>query len=297
MTLTVTIINQHGIWQSSDFRLTDPKTGKSVDEYSMKQMAFRCRDGAFLLTYAGAGSVHNIDFSDWIRQFSRGESRTVDETLIFIRERATADLGKILQKQKVRHMFSIGAFLMGVPWIVQIRNFNVAAERGVEPVDAEFHTIAQKIPENSGAVVPWPPYVNNDDLILLRAISGKRPRKPEEFSNLLAEVNRRTSNSVATQGSVSPHCVTTYLPPSGDGMKTRDHNMPEGAPISAHPIMLFGIDLTEMMKSMLQGDIGQTVPGQSMVTPENPLDRKSSRKTTTKAAQITSSDPDGEDLF
>ncbi len=263
----------------------------------MKQMAFRCRDGAFLLTYAGGGSVHNIDFSDWIRKFSRGESRTVDETLILIRERATTDLGKILHKETIRHMFSIGAFLMGVPWIVQIRNFKVSAEHGVEPVDAEFHTFAQKIPENGGAVVPWPAYVSKDDLMLLRKISGKRPRKPEEFSNLLAEVNLRTSNHVATQGSVSPHCVTTYLPPTGDGMKIRDHNMPEGAPISAKPFILFGIDLTETMKSMLQGNMDQAVAGRSAVTPENPLDRKSTSETTKKAAQITSSDPNGEDLF
>lgn len=298
MTLTLTVINRHGVWQSSDFRLSDPRTGTIVDDYSMKQMAFRCQDGAFLLTYAGAGRVHSIDFPDWIRQFSRGESRTVDETLTLICERATADLGEILHKQSLRHMFSIGAFLMGVPWIVQIRNFRVSAAHGVGPVDAEFHTAAKEVPEDVGAVVPWPfQYVSNDDLVQLRRVSDKRPRNPEEFSDLLAKVNLRTSRRAATHGSVSPHCVTTYLPPSGDGMKSNDHNMPEGAPVLAKPTILFGIDTTDIMKAMLEGNWDQAVPGRSMMTSENHLERSSSPETTKKAAQITSSNPLGEDLF
>src|SRR5271154_4540188 len=96
MTFTLTLINQHGVWQSSDLRLTDPRTGEVKDDYSTKHVGFRCTDGATLLTYAGVGSVNGVHISDWIRQFTRGESLTVDQTLIQIRERATEYLGDLL---------------------------------------------------------------------------------------------------------------------------------------------------------------------------------------------------------
>jgi hypothetical protein len=49
MTLNLMLINQSGVWQSSDFRLTDPRTSAVKDDFSVKHVAFRCRDGAALL--------------------------------------------------------------------------------------------------------------------------------------------------------------------------------------------------------------------------------------------------------
>jgi hypothetical protein len=94
MTFTLTLISQHGIWQSSDQRLTDPKTNRVEDDYSSKHVGFRCPDGAALLTYAGVGRAFGVHISDWIREFTRGESQSVDQTLIQIRQRATEDLGE-----------------------------------------------------------------------------------------------------------------------------------------------------------------------------------------------------------
>ena len=124
MTLTVTLINRHGIWQSSDLRICDPRTKTLVDDYSIKHVGFRCPDGAALVTYAGVGRVKDVHLSDWIRQFVRGESYTVDQTLIQIRQRATEDLGELLLEKQIPHMFSIGAFLNGMPWVAQIRTFS-----------------------------------------------------------------------------------------------------------------------------------------------------------------------------
>jgi hypothetical protein len=110
-----------------------------------------------------------------------------------------------------------------------------------------------------GLVTPWPWIISNDDLSKLRRLSIKRPRRPEEFSNLLSEINLRVSQTTEL---VSPHCVTSYMPPSGDGIETRHHNFPAGAPAKHNPFLLFGIDVTEMMRSRrpLAGDeLAQTM--------------------------------------
>ena len=49
MTLNLTIVNPFGIWQGSDHRLTDPNTGVVVEDFSVKHVILRCRDGLALL--------------------------------------------------------------------------------------------------------------------------------------------------------------------------------------------------------------------------------------------------------
>ena len=96
MTLNLILINQSGIWQSSDLRLIDPRTGYLMDDFSVKHVTLRCTDGTAVVAYTGVGSVGGVHISDWVRQILRGESRTVDQSLIFLRERATEDLGPIV---------------------------------------------------------------------------------------------------------------------------------------------------------------------------------------------------------
>jgi hypothetical protein len=280
MTFTVTIVSQHGIWQSSDLRLTKPGTRKVEDDFSIKQISFRCPDGAALLTYAGAGRVYSVHISDWIRQFLRGESYTVDQTLIQIREHATRDLGELLKKCDLKHMFSIGAYIRGIPWVAQIRNFSVTPHLGEGLVEHEFQTAALRVPDGTGMVVPWPCILSREDLALLINVSSKRPRKPKEFSDLLAEVNLRTARSANSRGTVSEYCVTTYQPPSNEGLQSCVHN----APAEMKPIfpadLLFGIDVTEVMRELIsKRPISEAIAIpekiiKDTVTPKNLLRRK-----------------------
>jgi hypothetical protein len=287
MTLNLMLINQHGIWQSSDFRLTDPATGTLVDDFSAKHVSFRCSDGTALLMYCGAGSVtlpraSPVHLSDWIRQFVRGQSRTLDETLILVRERATADLGSLLLKFNVPHMFNIGAILGEVFWIVQIRNFEISSDLTIGPILSEFQTHAAKV---EGSLVSWwPRIISEADQRLMSKVATKRPRKPKEFSDLLAGINLRTSQHAP---SVSAHCMTTYLPRSFDGEQTNIHNNgSQNIPFLVPPSLLFGIDLTEVARSQLvRGELAKSDAGlkcaeeilaralQSTLATKNPLKR------------------------
>lgn len=275
MTLTITMINRYGVWQSSDLRIRDLRMNTVRDDYSNKHVVFQCRDGTALLAYSGAGRVQAVHISDWLRRFTRGANRTIDDTLFQIRHRATDDLGDTLLKLQVPHMFTIGAFIGGTPWLVQIRNFR----RSANEIERQFETSAMRLgPGGKGAVVaPWPRIISTADEALLAKAVMRRPRNVEQYSDLLASINLRTARLASTQGTVSPHCVTSYLPPVGANVHTRMHNAPIDAPMVSSPLLLFGIDLTDMMR-----DTGREPPspeeydriGRNSVRPDNPLKRK-----------------------
>lgn len=250
MTLNLTIANRWGIWQSSDHRLTDAKTGKVVDDYSVKHLILRCPDGAALLCYAGIGRVNGLDLSDWLRETLRGETRSLDQSFILIRENATRDLAPLLRTQNIQHMFSIGAFLKANPWVVQIRNFG---PRGGAVLD-HFDTVAKQIDE-AGLGFSWGGGANvlaSGDGELLATAANKKPRTPKEFRNLLASINRRAARTKSGQKTISPSCVTSYIPPAGEPADLEFHES-KGAPKPmVIPLLLFGIDLSEMQRTLMK---------------------------------------------
>ena len=115
MTLTMTIVAPWGVWQCADHRLIWIDGGKVTDreDFSVKHMAVRCPDGVALITYSGIGALdRKLHVSDWMRELVRGDNRrTVDGTLIRIREAATMDLARPGKAHGVVHWFVAGVFL------------------------------------------------------------------------------------------------------------------------------------------------------------------------------------------
>jgi hypothetical protein len=115
MTLNITMVAPWGLWQSSDYRLTNPRTGQVEDDASGKFMGVVCPDGAALITYTGIGRVGNESVADWILKVLRGKyNLTVDQTLILIRESATQMFPKIARGYGLT--FNIGVFIGSRPW-------------------------------------------------------------------------------------------------------------------------------------------------------------------------------------
>jgi hypothetical protein len=256
VTLNLIIINRSGIWQSADFRGTDPKSGSIVDDYLPKHVALRCTDGSATLAYTGlaAALVQNerVRISDWIRQILRGESRTVDQSLIYLRERATADLGLICMKHGIAHVFTIGAFLGGHPWIAQIRNFRFAPGVLGPPV-RDFITVAERIDDAGRSIaLGTPDVVRPADLRTLDRVANIKPRQPKELRKLLAAINHRAAATRPYGHYVSPHCTTVYLPPAGEPFEHEIHAATGASKPIATPFLLFGIDMTDVQEFMLQ---------------------------------------------
>lgn len=253
MTINLTIINPFGVWQGSDHRLTDPNTRLVVDDYSIKHVIIRCPDGAALLAYAGIGKVKNLDISDWIRETLRGENRTLDQSFILIRENSTRDLGQLLYKHSIPHMYSIGAFLNGQPWCIQIRNFNSKAGVPDGSILNHFITAAKPI-ENSGQSFIFgdgEKAIPKKDRTTFFEMASRKPRQPKEFRDLLATIIRRSAKNMTGEKSISSSCVITYMPPTGEPFESKFYGGDKTHKPLITPMLLFGIDLTELQRGTI----------------------------------------------
>lgn len=247
MTLNITIVAQWGIWQCSDHRLTNPITGRLVEDDSVKHVAFRFPDGGALLAYSGIGSVAGISISDWVREVLRGETRSLDNTFIYLREQATRSIGPFVQG-KYHHVFSIGAFLQGHPWIIQIRNFVSKTPDVIGPPLGEFITVAFEIKEKPLVCVSGEHRsLGQKDSDELAKIASNHPRKADEFHNLLAKYNKKASQHRIYGKVISPTCATSFMPPEAGPINSKFHQggTNQGKNLTL-PMLLFGIDLTEI---------------------------------------------------
>ena len=244
MTLNMTIVAPWGIWQSADRRLTNPSTGKVEDDASIKHVAVRCSDGTALITYTGIGRVHDVPTSDWIRHLIRGENRTVDQTLIMIREAATSTFPAIAPGFELT--FNIGAFLGKRPWAAVITNRQLNGS-----VQTRFETSAIQVDQhNPGVMITGTRLaVSAADSSLLTKAARNKPKRTRFYHELLAGVNLRASSHPTYGRLISPTCITVHMPAKGEPVNFRSHD-PTAAATNQRgggiPIVLFGIDMTEI---------------------------------------------------
>jgi len=276
VTLNITAFSKWGIWQVTDHRLTDPNTRKMIDDNSIKHVGLRCRDGFAILAYAGVGKVRDLEISDWIREILRGENRTLDGSLIYLREKSTEDLGPLLEGN-TRHMFSIGAILAGKSWIVQIRNFYCNRSGTFGPPKREFVTVAQPVEVLPQVFVFGAPTLSIQEINRIKNAIERKPDRPENISNLLAKINEMASKHPINGHLVSPSCLTTYMPPKGEPTSSKFHVREKRSKVVVVPHLLFGIDTTEMMRNLMNqknsGVLNNTQLEQSGRKSIEPIDR------------------------
>src|SRR5262249_44825509 len=162
-----------------------------------------------LVTYTGIGKLHGIHVSDWLRTVLRGESRTVDETLIRIREEATAWLGQAGPQYGLHHTFAVGAFIQGKAWAACISNVLPEPPYAkAAPLD-HFGTSALGVETDPFIMITGVrSAVATEDVERLRKVARVHAKRPDDLRGLLAAVNRRAARR---SGSISPGCITSYM--------------------------------------------------------------------------------------
>ena len=68
MTLNITVATRKVIYQMGDFRLTNTITGKHEDRTAQKQVQIQKFDWSALVSFAGVGSVGNLNVSNWLAE-------------------------------------------------------------------------------------------------------------------------------------------------------------------------------------------------------------------------------------
>ncbi len=258
MTLCITIAGQWGIWQATDCRLTQEHMGKYevVDDWSAKHVAVKCPDGGMLIAYSGLGRRRQMDLSEWIRRCLRGETRTVDQSLVRLRERANRDLAMPLYSRRMHHAFCFGGYEKGVAWGGVLMNTIVRQGKpdlNIPPGKSfEFETQHRQgkpllVVAGAGAEA-----IAAEDWELLRQIQSHRPKRPADYQVVLADVIRRTATSKRRGYTmVSRASVCVYMPPSLAPIQRRGFLSgadlpPPDSNVDVAPFVMNGFDLTIM---------------------------------------------------
>lgn len=240
MTLILGMSKPDGIYMGVDYRVTNALTGTVVDDATVKFLMIHYppdKGGPkALLAYTGLAILPDgTATGTWIRETLRGETEVFDQSMRHLLSRLDRDVAKVgfpltinvLVIEGERRLFGgfsnlrIGGKVDSFEYVMQELGgpFWFANGSGRARVIADRH---HELIETQLAV--W-------------------PHKPMDHMKLLAAVNRRVAEKVQT---VSPWCQVSFIPASGGGPIGHDFvERGETVPFSM-PLLLFGIDLTDM---------------------------------------------------
>jgi hypothetical protein len=255
MTLIQTIVSPAGVWQVGDNLLWDVEEKRPREtDFSIKHLVVRCSDGGMLIGYTGVGILGTYDVSDWMRRALRGNSTTIDGTLLALRDAANADLAHPARKAGIHHSFIAGILLGGRPWAATITNLSPDGMYDVPP-RLTFETSALEVPHGQYLVAgSGRGAIANGDGRLCDRLAKRHPARPDDFLRVLADVNRRAAESshpAATM--VTASSVGVYMPASLEPLKLEVfHRGATEAPVSPAevPVLLFGVDLKETSRAV-----------------------------------------------
>src|SRR5829696_3343671 len=126
MTLNITLLTAHAIYQSADFRLTNADTGATITDASTKLVTLQYFQWDGFVTYTGVGRWLGRDIADWLVEWLTGlEDASPQDVAQRIGERATGLLNEIARSTRIRHLhtFALAAFWQDRPHVWVISNF------------------------------------------------------------------------------------------------------------------------------------------------------------------------------
>lgn len=257
MTIVVTLVNKYGVWQSTDHRIINRVTGMASDNYAAKQVYSNHPNGAMLIGWAGVGTMvspvsgRDVPLAQWVCDALRKDHLSIEQGILELQKQATHDLGQGLLDAKVEHYFTACGFSNGEAFYYLLRNSSGTSTDLSKCFSLEGGPLC-KISLNNGptgqsavaSIIPkWG--VVPGDVKSINAAAKRRPRAPEEFSEMLADVNRRVAARKGPEGNVSPHCTVCAMAPEGD-VTVNSFDMPADAPLIPLPMVLLGIDFTDI---------------------------------------------------
>ena len=260
------------MWQSSDYRLTKLRDGEIVgtEDWSPKSVYLKCPDGECAIAYSGlaklgwfrrpmATNFADEDRPDWLAAYNdlsgrfvegpvsqwlletlSGGTRTVDESLIYLRQSAD----QVRAFKWMGTVFCAPCFLSGRPWFVAVQN-------GKRP-QPRFETGAQEITQpwlflagDHGAVPP-------DELERLKRIISRPPRHFEDYFELLADANRAASQRSRLE-LIGPECQITHFS-AGGSFTTRTETWGRRPPVelSAPRALTLGFNALPAMEQLIR---------------------------------------------
>ena len=210
MTLILGMVKAEGVYLSTDYRVSDSRTGRLVDDGEAKFFSIQfppIESGPRgVLAYTGLARLRDgTKMSAWIRETLRGEAESFDDLMAHLLIRLNRDISayreqliiNVLVQESSRRSF--GGF-SNVEQRPGQGGYSIASSFGykLDEVKSPFW-----FANGSGAAG-----LRRKDRRFMDSQLGVTPRKPSEHLKLLATVNRRVA---AREPTVSPFCHAGFV--------------------------------------------------------------------------------------
>lgn len=265
VTLILGMIKAEGIYLSADYRVTDFRTGKLVDDASIKLLTVHYPPDPTgpkaLLGYSGLAVLPDgTPTGRWMRETLRGEAEFINDSMKHLRQRLDRDLAPLRTPFQVTVLATHGEgrYVGGFS--------NVRDPR--RPFGYEMREMTKPFAFAHGS--GGPRVAASSDLALLRSQLEVMPRKPLDHMRLLAAINRRAA---AVESTVSRFCQVAFVNADERTSPTSHVFTRPGETVPFEmPMLLFGIDLTDMdrvtldrLTALIEGeDPGESLYAEAM---------------------------------
>ena len=272
MTLILGMSKPDGVYMGVDFRVTDMRSGKRIDDASVKFLTVHYppdKGGPkALFAYTGVAILRDgTPTGAWIRETLRGEAEPFDQSMSHLRERLNRDIAGLRRPLIINILVIQGERR----YIGAFSNVHRTSGRPSARFDYMMQELQQPFcfANGSGAAR----LLADKHFDLIRGQLSVWPRKPRDHMGLLAAVNRRVA---AKDPSVSPSCHVSFIDSDGASPTAEVfHERGEHAPFEM-PIISHGLDLSvlargfhEQFLAMKRGeDPGQYEPDMAAVNKE-----------------------------
>ena len=252
MTLILGMSKPEGIYLSVDYRVTDLRTRRLVDDETTKSLTIHyppLNDNGpkVLLGFSGLAVLKDgTPTMTWIRETLRGETQVIDASMAHLRKRLNRDIASLgvplivnlLVLEKDRRL--VGAFT------------NMRSKSGRVSTMNHFEYVMTELNDwfifanGSGALR----LLKDGHLARLQPHLSIVPRKPMNHMNLLAGINRQVA---VKDNSVSPFCKVSFLN-ADDRFQAASEaftNRGETVPFEM-PILFGGLDFTDLTRDFMR---------------------------------------------
>jgi hypothetical protein len=250
MTLNITILTPTVIYQSGDYKLSDPATGKAELMPSTKAVGLRYKDWTAFLTYTGIGRVGGRHTADFVSEWLRGHGDlSFAEAIELLRQRGSSWLNRVARG--ARHTFVVAAFVQDAPVAAIISNFQ--KWHGSDQGSVAPELFATEVRANRKAeviVTGLRSAVSRHQRRDLERAANRHSAEPLRIRTLMSEVTRAASQSFPNL--ISADSFVQSLDQHGRGQQGAAGNT-RAVP---HEIT-HGIDLLAQMRPFLDKRFGK----------------------------------------
>jgi uncharacterized membrane protein len=223
VTLNITLLTPVAIYQSADFRLTDPSDASFIRDESAKTVVLHYMTWAGFVTYTGIGSWNGENLSgivaDWLTDI---HTPSMADVAAIIERKGTRLIKELERRNHIRfqHTFTLAGFEDGLARALVISNFEDCLGR-TRLTDNHLTTTVRELGAGSKATVivtGRPRAVPNTEKRILRKLAVQSPLDGGLIRTRMQELNAQASTSPESENSVSQDCAVISFRFDGFGI-------------------------------------------------------------------------------